>query len=188
MLIPAWSATPWCQRCMAHCRTWAGFKSSAMPGGGLGRGPSHPTNPSFPPACLRTSQPAAARPGRPARLSASIMHLPALGHILPLGIGHQLTLRPVQAVAEGPRATPAFCATAARLMAALAASAASLPAGARFCAAVGEALQAAEDKLDALGGRNLALLLGQLCLAGLLGSDVVYSALDHLLARCALRV
>lgn len=89
----------------------------------------------------------------------------------------------VQAVAEGPRATAAFCATAARLMAALAVSTSSQPAGARFCAAVAQALQAAEGKLDSLGGRNLALLLGHLCLTGLLGVDAIYSLLDHLCAR-----
>ena len=91
--------------------------------------------------------------------------------------------RSVQAVAEGPRATAAFCATAARLVAALAVSTASAAAGARFCEAVAQALQAAQARQDSLAGRNLALLLGHLCLTGLLGVDVIYSLLDALCQR-----
>ena len=46
-------------------------------------------------------------------------------------------------------------------------------------------LQVARQRADALAGRNLALLLGQLCLTGCLGASVLYSLLQDLCARCS---
>ena len=46
--------------------------------------------------------------------------------------------------------------------------------------------QDARETQDMLSARNLALLLGQLCLSGCLGASVLFSLLQDLCTRCAL--
>ncbi len=91
----------------------------------------------------------------------------------------------LQAVAEGPRATERFAATAAALVAGLAGLTKDAGVGARFAAELAQRLEAAVAAGDSLAAGNLAAVAAQLYLAGLLTAGTLYSLLAHLRLRCA---
>ncbi|KAK9813973.1 hypothetical protein WJX73_007570 [Symbiochloris irregularis] len=100
-----------------------------------------------------------------------------------LAVGDLLTDELLQAVVKGPRASAAFCGVTAAFFTGLAASLQAPELGARFAEATAMQLEAARLEGDTLACRNLVLLLGNLCMCGLLHVGILFSLLATFTAR-----
>lgn len=86
-------------------------------------------------------------------------------------------------MSEGPRATDRFSAVTAAFVSGLSAQADAPELGAAFTAELAAKLEAACVSGDSLSSGNLANLLAQLYVCGLLPPACVYTLLEHLKSR-----